>query len=58
MSGFRAGRAAIRNLLALDLKPRDIMTREAFENADGCWVTVLGGFHQRRFASHCHGTVR
>ena len=38
---FRAG-AAIRNLLELDLKPRDIMTREAFENA---MVTViaLGG---------------
>jgi dihydroxy-acid dehydratase len=29
---FRAG-AAIRNLLECDLKPRDIMTREAFENA-------------------------
>jgi dihydroxy-acid dehydratase len=29
---FRAG-AAIRNLLELDLKPRDIMTRRAFENA-------------------------
>ena len=29
---FRAG-AAIRNLLELDLKPRDIMTREAFKNA-------------------------
>ena len=28
----RAG-AAIQNLLELDLKPRDIMTREAFENA-------------------------
>jgi dihydroxy-acid dehydratase len=38
---FRAG-AAIRNLLALDLKPRDIMTREAFENAM-VLVTVLGG---------------
>jgi dihydroxy-acid dehydratase len=38
---FRAG-AAIRNLLALDLKPRDIMTREAFENAM-ILVTVLGG---------------
>jgi dihydroxy-acid dehydratase len=38
---FRAG-AAIRNLLELDLKPRDIMTRAAFENA---MVTVcaLGG---------------
>lgn len=34
--------AAIRNLLELDLRPRDIMTREAFENA---MVTVmaLGG---------------
>jgi dihydroxy-acid dehydratase len=38
---FRAG-AAIRNLLELDLKPRDIMTREAFENAM-VLVTVLGG---------------
>jgi len=38
---FRAG-AAIRNLLAIDLKPRDIMTREAFENAM-VMVTVLGG---------------
>lgn len=37
----RAG-AAIRNLLDLDLKPRDIMTREAFENAMAL-VTVLGG---------------
>jgi dihydroxy-acid dehydratase len=38
---FRAG-AAIRNLLELDLKPRDIMTREAFENAM-VLVTVVGG---------------
>ena len=38
---IRAG-AAIRNLLKLDLKPRDIMTREAFENAM-VLVTVLGG---------------
>ncbi|HLQ77537.1 MAG TPA: dihydroxy-acid dehydratase [Terriglobia bacterium] len=38
---FRAG-AAIRNLLELDLKPRDIMTRAAFENAM-VMVTVLGG---------------
>ena len=38
---LRAG-AAIRNLLDLDLKPRDIMTREAFENAM-VLVTVLGG---------------
>jgi dihydroxy-acid dehydratase len=37
----RAG-LAIRNLLELDLKPRDIMTREAFENAMAL-VTVLGG---------------
>jgi dihydroxy-acid dehydratase len=34
--------AAIRNLLELDLKPRDIMTREAFENAM-VLVSVLGG---------------
>src|SRR5438270_7671368 len=38
---FRAGQA-IRTLLELDLKPRDIMTREAFENAMAL-VTVLGG---------------
>jgi dihydroxy-acid dehydratase len=38
---FRAG-LAIRNLLELDLKPRDIMTREAFENAMVV-VTALGG---------------
>ena len=38
---YRAG-AAIRNLLEKDIKPRDIMTRQAFENA---MVTVmaLGG---------------
>src|SRR5437667_11348421 len=38
---MRAG-AAIRNLLERDLKPRDIMTREAFENAM-VLVTALGG---------------
>ncbi len=37
----RAG-AAVRRLLELDLKPRDIMTRAAFENAMVV-VTVLGG---------------
>jgi dihydroxy-acid dehydratase len=37
----RAGHA-IRKLLELDLKPRDIMTRKAFENAMVV-VTVLGG---------------
>ena len=37
----RAG-AAIRRLLELDLLPRDIMTREAFENAIAL-VMVLGG---------------
>jgi dihydroxy-acid dehydratase len=37
----RAG-AAVKNLLELDLKPRDIMTREAFENAM-VLVSVLGG---------------
>ena len=41
MNASRAG-AAIRNLLELDLKPRDIMTREAFENAM-VLVTALGG---------------
>jgi len=38
---FRSG-AAIRNLMELDLKPRDIMTRDAFENAM-VLVTTLGG---------------
>lgn len=38
---YRAG-AAVRNLLELGLKPRDIMTREAFENAMVI-VSVLGG---------------
>ncbi len=38
---FRAG-AAVRNLLEMDLKPRDIMTREAFENAIAV-VCALGG---------------
>jgi dihydroxy-acid dehydratase len=38
---FRAG-AAIRNLLELDLKPRDIVTRASFENAMTL-VMALGG---------------
>jgi dihydroxy-acid dehydratase len=38
---FAAG-AAIKNLLELDLKPRDIMTRGAFENAM-VLVSALGG---------------
>ncbi|KAG0084957.1 hypothetical protein BGZ93_000923, partial [Podila epicladia] len=38
---FNAG-AAIRNLLEQDIKPRDIMTREAFENAM-VLIMVLGG---------------
>ena len=38
---YEAG-AAIRTMLELDLKPRDIMTREAFENAIVC-VMALGG---------------
>ncbi len=38
----RAAGAAILNLLKLDLKPRDIMTRAAFENAMVV-VMVLGG---------------
>ncbi len=38
---LRAG-AAIRHLLEQDIKPRDIMTREAFQNAI-VLVTVLGG---------------
>ncbi|MBI4459912.1 MAG: dihydroxy-acid dehydratase [Acidobacteria bacterium] len=38
---FRAG-AAIKNLLEQDIKPRDIMTREAFENAM-VMVSIIGG---------------
>ena len=38
---FRAG-AAIKSLLERDIKPRDIMTRDAFENAMVV-VSVLGG---------------
>ena len=38
---FHAG-AAIRKLLEMDLKPRDIMTRKAFENAM-VLITALGG---------------
>src|SRR5262245_5595335 len=38
----RQAGAAVHRLLELDLKPRDIMTREAFENAMVV-VTVLGG---------------
>src|SRR6185503_14363299 len=38
---YRAG-AAIHRLLELDLKPRDIMTRQAFENAMVV-VMALGG---------------
>jgi dihydroxy-acid dehydratase len=38
----RQAGTAIRQLLELDLKPRDIMTRDAFENAMVI-VTVLGG---------------
>ncbi len=38
---IRAG-AAIKTLLEMDIKPRDIMTRQAFENAMVI-VTVLGG---------------
>lgn len=38
----RAAGQAIRSLLAADLKPRDIMTRQAFENAMTV-VMVLGG---------------
>ena len=38
---FTAG-AAIRNLLEMDLKPRDIMTRAAFDNAM-VLVMALGG---------------
>ena len=42
--------AAIRNLLELDLKPLNILTRQAFENS--ITVTIaLGRLHQRRAAS-------
>ena len=37
-----AAGAAIKNLLELDVKPRDIMTRQAFENAMAL-VSALGG---------------
>ena len=37
-----AGGKGNRELLELDIKPRDIMTREAFENAM-VLITVLGG---------------
>jgi dihydroxy-acid dehydratase len=37
-----AAAAAIKNLLEIDVKPRDIMTREAFENAMAL-VSALGG---------------
>ena len=37
-----AAGAAIRNLLEKDIKPRDIMTRSAFENAM-VLITILGG---------------
>ncbi len=52
---FRAG-AAILNLLELDLKPRDIMTREAFENAM-VMVAALGGSTNAVFASDRDGPV-
>ncbi len=51
----RAG-AAIRNLLELDLKPRDIMTRAAFENAMVV-VTRAGRVHQRGAASDRDGAL-
>lgn len=41
MDCIRVG-AAIRNLLEKDIKPRDIMTREAFENAIRL-IIILGG---------------
>jgi hypothetical protein len=43
---YRAG-AAIKTLLELDLKPRDIMTRKAFENAITV-VCALGGSTNER----------
>ena len=42
MDDCRAAGAAVLNLLAKDIKPRDIMTREAFENAITVVIT-LGG---------------
>ena len=49
--------AAIRKLLELDLKPRDIMTRQAFENA---MVLVMraGRLDECRAASDCDGASR
>jgi len=38
----KAAGAAVRQLMELDIKPRDIMTREAFENAMAI-VSALGG---------------
>ncbi|WP_166257077.1 dihydroxy-acid dehydratase [Marinobacter salicampi] len=42
MDDCRAAGAAVMNLLEKDIKPRDIMTREAFENAIAV-VIALGG---------------
>src|SRR5882724_3591238 len=42
MSECLAAGAAIRNLLEKDIKPRDIMTRKAFENAI-VTIMILGG---------------
>ena len=52
---LRAG-AAIRTLLERDIKPRDIMTRKAFENAMVI-VMALGGSTNAVLASHRHGPV-
>ena len=42
MAECRRAGAAIKHLLEIDLRPRDIMTRQAFENAM-VLITVLGG---------------
>ena len=42
MAECRRAGAAVKHLLEIDLRPRDIMTRQAFENAM-VLITVLGG---------------
>jgi dihydroxyacid dehydratase/phosphogluconate dehydratase len=45
----------VQNIIRKDIKPRDIMTREAFENAI-TMVAVLGGSHKCGNALNCNGT--
>ena len=53
----RQAGAAIRQLLEKDIKPRDIMTREAFEKRHGGRHGV-GGIDKRSVASDRHGAFR